>query len=366
MTTPLRRAFVSASAIRRNVETLRALAPATDTMIVVKANGYGHGAINVARAALVGGATWLGVADIVEALELRSAGITAPVLAWLHAPDEDFGEAVARDIALGASTPDQLNRIAAVGGASVHLKVDSGLGRNGVGPDRREELFDLAARLHHDGRLTIDGVMSHVAGTSRASDLAQAEEFVAAIGELAERGVNPVHQHMAASAAAILHPSLRFTMVRFGIAAYGLNASDDVVDVSRELTPAMRFEASVVNVKSLRAGDGVSYNHLWRAEKPTSVALVSAGYADGVPRAATGRAEVAINGVRFPVVGRVAMDQIVVDVGSAPVREGDVAVLWGDPADGVPSANDWADWANTIPYDIVTHVGSRVVAVDVP
>lgn len=330
-------------------------------MVVVKANGYGHGAVTVAQAALEGGATWLGVADITEALELRAAGIAAPILAWLHAHDEDFARAVAHDVTLGASTPSQLERIAAVGGASVHLKVDSGLGRNGVGADRREQFFDLAARLHHDGRLTIEGVMSHVAGTSRASDLAQADEFVAAIAELDERGIDPTHQHMAASAAAILHPSLRLTMVRFGIAAYGLDASEDVIDVTRSLTPAMRFEASVINVKRLREGDGVSYNHLWRASSPTTVVLVSAGYADGVPRAATGRAEVAIDGVRYPVVGRIAMDQIVVDVGDTDIHEGDTVVIWGDDAEGAPTANDWAEWADTIPYDIVTHVGSRVV-----
>jgi alanine racemase len=155
-------------------------------------------------------------------------------------------------------------------------------------------------------------------------------------------------------------------MVRFGIATYGLDASDDVIDVTRSLTPAMRFEASVINVKRLREGDGVSYNHLWRASAPTTVALVSAGYADGVPRAATGRAEVAIDGVRYPVVGRIAMDQIVVSVGDADVREGDTVVIWGDDADGAPTANDWAEWADTIPYDIVTHIGSRVVTRVVP
>jgi alanine racemase len=358
VSTPLRRAIVSSAAITANVETLRRLAPAIDTMIVVKANGYGHGAVTVARAALAGGATLLGVADIAEALELRNAGIDAPLLAWLHAADEDFVDAIAANITLGVSTVSQLDRIAAAGGGTIHLKIDSGLGRNGVAGNDRDAFLDAAVAHHKSGSLTIDGIMSHVAGTSRASDLAQAEEFLRGIAELAERGIDPTHKHLAASAAAILHPSMRFTMVRFGIAAYGLHASDDVIDVP--LTPAMRFEASVINVKRLREGDGVSYNHLWRASEPTTVALVSAGYADGVPRAATGHAEVAINGTRYPVVGRIAMDQIVVDVGDAPVREGDVAVLWGDSANGEPTANEWAKWAETIPYDIVTHVGARV------
>lgn len=358
MSTPLRRATVSLGAIRANVERLRSLAPASETMVIVKANGYGHGAVRVARAALEGGATWLGVADITEALALRESGIDAPILAWLHATDEDFVTAIAAHIDLGASTTGQLERIAKAGGARVHLKIDSGLGRNGIGRDGRREFLELAARLHHEGRFIVDGIMSHVAGTSRESDLSQAEEFVRAIDELSALGVSPRLRHIAASAAAIMHPSLRFDMVRFGIATYGLDASPETTGLG--LIPAMRFEATVLNTKRLEPGDGVSYNHVWRATRPTTVALVSAGYADGVPRAATGRAEVSIRDKRYPVVGRIAMDQIVADVGDDTVHEGDVAVLWGREDDGVPTVAEWAEWSDTIPYDIVTRIGSRV------
>lgn len=358
MSTPLRRLYVSSSAITANVERLRELAPARDTMVVVKANGYGHGAELAARAALAGGASWIGVADIDEALSLRVAGIDAPILAWLHAADQDFVEAVARDITLGVSTIAQLNAVALVGRGTVHLKVDTGLGRNGVGRSDLDEFLTVAARLHDEGLLVINGLMSHVSGTSREADLGQAERFVRAHDLLVSLGVTPTHLHLAASAAALDHSSLRFTMVRFGIAAYGLAPTPDHTDLG--LTPAMRFEASVINVKRLQQGDGVSYNFRWVASTETTVALVSAGYADGVPRAATSRASVQIRGNRYPVVGTIAMDQIVVDVGNDVVAEGDAVVLWGDAETGAPSAAEWAAWANTITYDIATGIGGRV------
>ena len=358
MSTPLRRLYVSPSAITANVERLRQLAPARDTMVVVKANGYGHGAELAARAALAGGATWIGVADIDEALFLRAVGIDAPILAWLHAADEDFVEAVARDITLGVSTIAQLNAVALVGGGSVHLKVDTGLGRNGVGRDNLDEFLAVAARLHEEGLLVVNGLMSHVSGASREADLGQAERFVHAQNSLAAHGVTPTHLHLAASAAALDHPSLRFTMVRFGIAAYGLAPTPEHTDLG--LTPAMRFEASVINVKRLQPGDGVSYNFRWIASTETTVALVSAGYADGIPRAATGRGSVEIRGKRYPVVGTIAMDQIVVDVGNDVVAEGDAVGLWGDPRSGTPGIAEWAEWSDTITYDIATGIGGRV------
>ncbi len=364
MSTPLRRLYVSPSAIRANVERLRELAPARDTMVVVKANGYGHGAELVARAALAGGATWIGVADISEALRLRDAGIDAPILAWLHAADEDYRAAIDRGIALGVSTIRQLNAVSEAGEATVHLKIDTGLGRNGASRENLDEFLKTAAMYQGRGMVFVDGLMSHVSGTSREDDLAQAELFVRANDRLNELGVYPTFQHMAASAAAIDHPSLRFTMVRFGIAAYGLAPTPDHQDLG--LTPAARFESSVVNVKRLQTGDGVSYNFLWTAPTETTVVLVAAGYADGVPRAATGRAQVEIRGQRFPVVGRIAMDQIVVDVGDADIHEGEVVGIWGNPADGTPSISEWAEWADTITYEIATGIGSRVVRIDVP
>ena len=361
MSQPMRRALIDAVALSSNVANLRKSAPADHTMVVVKANGYGHGAVTAARAALEGGADWLGVADITEALELRAAGVTAPLLAWLHAAREDFASAVDAGITIGVSTLNQLDALALCDSPSVHLKVDSGLGRNGIGRAEREEFFRRAAELHHAGALRIEGVMSHLAGTSRASDLSQAEEFENALTVLAELGVSPVIRHLAASAGAVEHPSLRYDMVRFGISAYGLTASAHTS--STPLTPVMTLESEVVQLKRLRAGDGVSYNHTWVAAKDTTVALVPLGYADGIPRSASGRAEVSLRGERFPVVGRIAMDQIVIDLGDGSAELGDTVTVWGNPAEGAPGAEDWADWAGTIGYEIVTRVGHRVTRI---
>jgi alanine racemase len=189
--------------------------------------------------------------------------------------------------------------------------------------------------------------------------LSQAEEFATALGALADKGVDPEFRHLAASAAALDHPSLRHSMVRFGIAAYGLAPAQHLRNTG--VRPAMRVETNVILTKRLRAGDGVSYNHLWRAEEGSAVALIPVGYADGIPRAATGHAFVAINGERFPIVGRIAMDQLVVDVSSASVSVGDTVSVWGDPIDGTPHPDEWADWADTIGYEIVTRLGHRVV-----
>ncbi len=355
---PLRRALVDSAAISANVELLRGLAPAAHTMVVIKADGYGHGAARAGFAALAGGADWLGVADLSEAYEVRDAGIDAPLLAWLHAPDEDFREAVARDITIGVSRIEQLEALAAIGGARVHLKVDTGLGRNGVGSADRDALFARAAQLHHSRTITLEGIMSHVAGTSRDSDLAQGEDFMTALGQLADHGVTPELQHMTASAASLSYPSLRGSMVRFGIAAYGIAPSPDYAGLA--IKPAMRLETEIALTKRLRAGEGVSYDHTWRADADTTVVLVPLGYADGVPRHSSGHGWVEISGVRYPVAGRVAMDQIVVSVGDDPIRVGDRVALWGDPAEGTPSAAEWASWSDTIGYDIVTGVGRRV------
>lgn len=355
----MRRAVIDADQMTRNVELLRRAAPTDHNLVVVKANGYGHGAVTAARAALDGGADWLGVADLTEAHELRAAGVDAPLLAWLHTHDEDFAEATAAGISIGASTLGHLEALAECDRPTVHLKIDTGLGRNGAGRDDTAALLARAAELHHAGRISVEGLMSHCSGTSREADLSQAEEFEAALAQLAELGIDPEYRHLAASAVALDHPSLRYSMVRFGIAAYGLAAADHLRSVGTR--PVMTLETNVILIKKLRAGDGVSYNHVWRAPEATTVALIPMGYADGIPRSATGSARVAIDGQQFPVVGRIAMDQMVVNVGDASVAVGDAVTVWGDPAVGAPHADDWADWAGTIGYEMVTRLGRRVV-----
>jgi alanine racemase len=354
----MREAVIDLGAITRNVETLRAAAGGVTAMVVVKANAYGHGMVPAASAALDGGAEWLGVVDLEEALALRAAGIDAPVLAWLHDPLADFGSAISAGIDLGVSYREQLDRIAASdGSARVHLKVDTGLGRNGVAPAEWAEFFAAAAEHERSGRLVVHGLWSHLAGVD---DELQLESFGVAAEAAASAGLNPALHHLAATAAAVRLPSARLGMVRFGVSAYGLSPFDDMDAAALGLVPAMELAATVVSAKRVAKGTGVSYGHDYVTDRDTTLALVPLGYADGIPRHASSRGPVMIGGRRFRIAGRVAMDQFIVDVGDDDVRVGDRAVLFGDPATGAPSVDEWAVAASTINYEIVTRIGARV------
>lgn len=363
---PFREAVVDLDAVRHNVATLAALVAPALTMAVVKADAYGHGALPVARAALAGGADWLGVADIDEAIALREAGIDAPVLAWLHDPGTEFGAAIARDVDLGVSSLEQLEAMADAAAslgrpARVHLKIDTGLSRNGVEPATWGGVIATAARLERDGLVEVRGVFSHLANTSADEDAAQLAAFEAALAEASAAGLAPVVRHIASTAGALRRPESRYDLVRLGIGCYGVAPFDDgTTAADLGLRPAMTLRGRVAAVRRIDAGTGASYGHAWHAERPTSLALVPLGYADGVPRQASGRAEVWLAGARRPVVGRIAMDQFLVDVGDDPVAVGDEVVLFGDPATGAPSADDWGAAADTIGYEIVTRIGQRV------
>ena len=356
----IREARIDLDAVRSNLSALRALVAPAQTMAVVKADAYGHGAVPVARAAVEAGTEWLGVADLGEALGLRAAGITAPVLAWLHGTTTDFAAAVAGDIDLGLSSLVQLERAAAAGPASVHLKVDSGLSRNGIAPAELPAVFARAVELERLGRIRVRGLFSHLSNSSPADDAAQLRRFEDALALAAEAGLRPELRHLAATEAAITTPATRFDLVRLGIGVYGLSPAGGVDAAALGLRPVMELAAEVAAVRRVPAGTGVSYGFTFHTERETTLALIPVGYADGVPRSASNRGVVAIGGVRYPNVGRIAMDQFVIDVGDAPVAVGDRAVLWGDPASGVPSADDWAHAAGTINYEIVTRLGGRV------
>ena len=360
-----REAVIDLEAIRANVRQLCALVGTPHLMAVVKANGYGHGAVHVARAALQGGADWLGVADIEEALELRDAGITAPILAWLHDPDADFHSAVSDDIDLGLSTVRQLRQAADAAlelgrTASVQLKLDTGLSRNGLAEADWAEAMSLAAQYERAGLLSVRGIFSHLSNASDDADAEALANFERGLFVARSAGLAPVLVHLASSAAALRLPEARFTMVRIGIALYGLSPFENESSAQLGLVPAMTLQGRVAAVRRVPAGAGVSYDHLWRAPVESTLALVPLGYADGVPRQASGSARVAIGDDTYPVVGRIAMDQLVVSVGQAEVAVGDDVVLFGDPSAGVPGATDWALAANTINYDIVTRIGRRV------
>lgn len=359
MTALLREVRIDPAAITANTELLRHRVPTAHAMAIVKADGYGHGAVTVARAALEGGADHLGVADLEEAFELRAAGIDAPLLAWLLDPAFDAAGAADAGIMLGISSRDQLARAAASAHrVALHVKVDTGLSRNGVTESEWAPFLDELAAAQRTGAVELRGVFSHLSNTSPDDDRAQIVAFERFLDAVRSVGLEPGIRHLATSAGALDHPAARYDMVRNGIAIYGI-APERHLRGTMPLRPAMRLSARVVGVKRVPAGTGVSYGYLHRTAAPTTLALVPLGYADGAPRSALG-APVLIGGVIRPVVGRIAMDQLVVDVGDAAVAVGDEAVLWGDPTAGEPSIDDWADAAGTIPYELITGLGRRV------
>ncbi|HET7432890.1 MAG TPA: alanine racemase [Nocardioides sp.] len=353
---------VDLSAIRHNVATLRELVAPALMMTVVKADGYGHGLVESARAAREGGADWLGVATVDEALALRAAGDTGPVLCWLGVPGEDYRAAIDAGVDVTAYTLAELAEIRAAGtGARVQLKVDTGLSRGGATRDQWPALAAEARAGEERGDWTVTGVWSHFACSDEpghpAND-AQEAAFRDALAVAGEAGLRPEVTHLANSAAAILRPSARFGMVRCGIASYGCDpAPGRTPDLG--LVPAMTARAELALVKQIAAGDGVSYGHTWHADRATTVGLVPVGYGDGVPRHASNAAQVAVAGRRRPVRGRICMDQFVVDLGDDAAEPGDEVVLFGPGVHGEPTATDWAVACGTINYEIVTRIGGR-------
>nr|WP_229659806.1 alanine racemase [Tersicoccus solisilvae] len=359
------------AAIAHNVGALRARVAPAALMAVVKADAYGHGMLPVATAALDAGADWLGVAHVSEALTLRRAGIDAPVLAWLHTPGTDFAAAVGAGIDLGVSGWE-LEPIAAAAAAAgrtarVHLKIDTGLGRNGCTAEQWPGLVRAALEHEAAGRVRLVGVFSHLAVADepdRPETDAQVAAFRAAVAVAEDAGARLEARHLANSPAILTRPDTHFDLVRAGVSLYGLSPLPGVTSADLGLAPAMTLRAAVANVKHVPAGQGVSYGLRYRTGAASALALVPLGYADGVPRIAAD-APVLVGGHRHRVAGRIAMDQFVVDlVDPVPADPaallGTDAVLFGDPATGAPAVEEWADAAQTINYEIVTHIGDRV------
>lgn len=359
----LREAVVDVGAIEDNVRHFRRLTD-SEIIAVVKADGYGHGAVRSAAAALRGGASRLGVSDIAEAIALRRAGIDAPIVAWLHAPGTSFAEAAQVGIELGISSFDQLLQAAAAASADrpvgVHLKLETGLSRNGIPPADQRIVFAEAARLERIGKVRVVALFSHLSNASAEEDRAALRRFEDGVSLAGSLGVAPRLRHLAASHAAIALPETRLGCVRIGLGIYGLSPFEGRSAAELGLRPAMTLRAAVAAVRRVPAGTGVSYGYAYRTPAETTLALVPAGYADGVPRQASDAGPVSIGGRRYRVAGRIAMDQFVVDVGDSPVAVGDEVVLFGDPTLGVPAADEWAAAAGTINYEIVTRIGPRV------
>lgn len=363
-------AVVDLGAVAANVAALRGFASGAAVMAVVKADGYGHGMLPVARAALAGGATSLGVAHLGEALALRAAGIDAPVLAWLTIPGDAYQQAVAADVEIGVSARAALGDVAAAARslgvtAKIQLKADTGLSRNGCPPQLWDDLVADTARLARAGTIQLTGVFSHFACAdepAHPSIPAQRRAFDRALAAVARAGLDVPLRHMANSAATVLDEQARFDAVRPGISVYGFSPAPRVVTaVDLGLRPAMTLLARVALVKDVPAGSGVSYGHTYTTRQDTTLALLPVGYGDGLPRQAGGTGPVQLGGRQLTVAGRVCMDQVVLDAGpGADVAVGDVAVVFGDPSDGAPTATDWADAAGTIDYEIVTRIGARV------
>ncbi len=362
-------AVIELGAIAANYERLSSAG--VPVMGIVKADGYGHGALQVARMLRESGAQWLGVALPSEALELRAAGDRGRLLAWLWVPgDPGVMDCIAADVDLSISCEQSLiDVVSAAWGlgkrARIHIKVDTGLTRNGVPRSSWGSVFEAARVAQDEGHVEIVGIWSHLASADEPEDPmtdAQRLAFLDALGVATASGVEPQVRHIANSAAAINRPDCAFDLVRAGIAIYGVTPGTGLGSAQAlGLRPAMTLRARLASVKTIAIGDKVSYGGTWTATSPTTVGLVPVGYADGIPRAASNAAQVLIHGRRCSVLGVIAMDQFVVDLGSnAADRPGDEVVLFGAGNHGEPTAEDWAQWAGTIGYEIVTRIGPRV------
>ncbi|MEU5942722.1 alanine racemase [Micromonospora sp. NPDC047548] len=356
---------VDLDAIRDNVARLRS-GTSSELMAVVKGDGYGHGMVPSARAALDAGADWLGVCTLDEALTLRRAGITAPVLAWLLAPGLPLHEGVAAGVDLGAASLPQLDEMIEASRradrpARLHLKIDTGLSRGGATVADWPTLLEAAAKAQADGLVEVVGVWSHFVYADLPGHPTidrQLAVFHEGLAMVERAGLRPRYRHLANSAATLTRPDTHFDLIRPGLAVYGLSP---VAGERFGLRPAMTGRARVMLTKRVPEGTGVSYGHTYTTAREANLAVVPLGYADGVPRDASNVGPVQLGGKRRTISGRVCMDQFVLDCGEDAVAAGDVVTLFGSGADGEPTADDWAEAVSTINYEIVTRFGSSRV-----
>jgi alanine racemase len=375
------RVIVNLDAIRHNTARLIEMARGAQMMAVVKANGYGHGAVPVARASIEAGATWVGLAQLDEAMAVTAAlgpaRGTARILAWLYRPDDDFAAAAAAGVELGVSSATALDGIggavrrAVLEGrgahlvAGVHLKLDTGMGRAGAPGALWGDLVATALRLEAEGVVRIEGAWSHFAYADDPGNptiASQISAFEAGLGRAEEMGARFKVCHLANSAALATGLPTQYDMVRPGLALYGLSPIPQVASAADlGLLGAMALESQLALVKPVPAGQGLSYGHTYTTRRDTVTGVVPMGYADGIPRSASNRGPVRIGARNLAVAGRVCMDQFVVDLGlGAMDRAGDRAVLFGPGLGGEPTVQDWADAAGTIPYEILARIPAHV------
>lgn len=352
---------VDADAIAANVRRASSVSGAR-VMAVVKADGFGAGAVPTARTALAAGATWIGTATLDEAVALRRAGIAAPLLCWLLPVDAAWEAALRLRIDVAVASVAHLRAVTAAAAragatARVHLHVDTGMARDGAAPGERGRLIAAAADAERRGLVRVIGVMGHLPRADEPADGSNAAgvaTFRAALAEVAAAGLRPTVRHLAATEAALRLPGAAFDLVRIGAGLVGIGPG---------LRPALTLSAPVVLARRAPAGTPVGYGHTARTARDTVLAVLPVGYADGVPRRIDAAASVQLRGRRCPVVGRVSMDQVVVDAGPGTDPVGATATVFGPGDHGEPTAADWAAWAGTIEHDIVTGVGARVARV---
>ncbi|WP_314094966.1 alanine racemase [Microbacterium foliorum] len=349
------------SAVVANVERMRS---ATDAriMAVVKADGYGLGAVTVARAAIDAGAEWLGVTDAQDAVELRRAGIEVPILAWLNPSGVDAARAIADRVDIAVGSVEELRQLIADAASlaacrvRVHLHMDTGMSRGGVPLEDWAELLRRARAGR--GSIEVVGVMGHLPCADAGDPALNAPAVLRmhqARDAVLRAGFGPLLVHLAATSGTLTDPATHFDLVRVGAGLVGIDPSETV-----PLRGAARLTASVVHSSIVPESTPVGYGGAFVTQRATHLSVIGVGYADGIPRELSAEASVAIDGIRCPIVGRVSMDQIVVDTGELSVPRGATAVVFGPEGGAVPSLQEWARWAESIPHTIVTGIGARV------
>jgi alanine racemase len=360
------RADIYLDRIMANVQAIRGLiGPTVALLAVIKADGYGHGAIPVAHAALAAGAAWLGVACVDEGVALREAAVAAPILVMGHAAPDELRAAVRNDLMLTLGTATQSAALLAAAHATrsrvrVHLKIDTGMGRFGILP---HQIDDVARTLRATPEIVVDGCCTHLARGEEDPALAtngQLAVFEAALATLRRHGIEPRMLHAANSGATLIAPHARFNMVRVGLLLYGYRP-DGGHAPSVRLRPALELHSRLVRVESLPAGARLGYGHIRRLDRATRVGLVPIGYADGLQRSLSEVGYLVTGGRRVPIVGRISMDQCMVDLAEVgEAREGDPVMVIGSQGDVEVWADHLATWAGTISYEILCGISPRV------
>jgi alanine racemase len=359
-------AFIDTGAITANAAALAAHVGQAALMAVVKSDGYGHGMLPAAHAAVAGGASWLGVVQLADAIALREGGLTVPVLCLAGAPGAPHAAAIAAGVDLTAGTVSLVRQIAAAAGqagvrARIQLEVDTGMGRGGATPADWPDVVAAARQAERARQVKITGIWSHFACADmpgHESVPAQLKAFEAAVGLARRAGAEPEVLHMANTPATLTLPESYFDLVRPGGAIFGLSTLPG--GAPGWLRPAMTVRARLIQVKRVPGGSGVSYGHRHVTAGPATVGVIPLGYNEGVPRLASSTAQVLIRGRRFRIAGTVNMNHTMIDVGDLPAEAGDEVILFGPGDSGEPTAQEWADALGTLSYEIVTRFTGKI------